>query len=284
MNARSDPGIEVTGREEPPCSTHQFILRADPPPGQSIIETDRTTEWHVLNAVAAEGGIALPRACWFDEAGEELGSPAIILELIEGETLLSHLQVDEVADHRGFTSPLADMAASLHSFDADSLPAVIARPKSWDTYIDGCVAEWREAEAEHVEADPFMRLVAAWLDVNRPPETSLTMVHGDFQPPNIIVESLGGALHMIDWELTRIGDPREDLGWWALCSAAQPPDLIEADSEAFYARYRERTGLSPKVVNPATVAYFTVLSSASVFINVIKQTASRRPVPSASHT
>ena len=93
MNARSDPGIEVTGREEPPCSTHQFILRADPPPGQSIIETDRTTEWHVLNAVAAEGGIALPRACWFDEAGEELGSPAIILELIEGETLLSHLQV-----------------------------------------------------------------------------------------------------------------------------------------------------------------------------------------------
>ena len=115
------------------------------------------------------------------------------------------------------------MAASLHSFDADSLPAVIARPKSWDTYIDGCVAEWREAEAEHVEADPFMRLVAAWLDANRPPETSLTMVHGDFQPPNIIVESLGGALHMIDWELTRIGDPREDLGWWALCSAAPAP-------------------------------------------------------------
>ena len=56
-----------------PDRSQGFILRADPRPGQSIIDTDRTAEWRVVNAVASTGAVNLPEAYWFDETGEDLG-------------------------------------------------------------------------------------------------------------------------------------------------------------------------------------------------------------------
>jgi aminoglycoside phosphotransferase (APT) family kinase protein len=119
-----------------------------------------------------------------------------------------------------------------------------------------------------------MRLVGAWLRANKPPAAPLGLVHGDFQPPNILVDRGTGAYHMVDWEIARVGDPREDLGWWVLACASQPPNIIAENEDAFFARYREVTGLSEEIINPATVAYFTVLSSAAVFFNLIKMTSS----------
>jgi hypothetical protein len=58
-----------------------------------------------------------------------------------------------------------------------------------------------------------------------------------------------------------------------LAHQSQPPDIIAGDSDAFFRRYREMSGLSEEVVNPATVAYFTVMASANVFMGVIRQTA-----------
>ncbi len=78
---------------------------------------------------------------------------------------------------------------------------------------------------------------------------------------------------MVDWEVSAIGDPRQDMGWWALAAKSQPPDMIDADADAFYAAYRELTGLAEDVVNPSTVGYFTVLSSVTIWNNLIKQTS-----------
>ncbi len=256
------------------AESNEFVLRADPPPGQSILDTDRTAEWNLVQAVMANGGVTVPKGLWFDESGDELGSPGIIFELISGDTLYVHTQEGEADSHQQFTAPLADLFAGVHAIDTTTLPAEMERPASWSSYIDGNVARWAEAEGGHAESDPFMRAVAAWLDTNRPPEAPLGLVHGDLQAPNILVQEGTGDFYLLDWELSRVGDPREDLGWWALACRSQPPDLIAADSDAFYARYREKSGLSEDIVNPATVAYFTVLSSVSVFSSVIGQTAS----------
>jgi aminoglycoside phosphotransferase (APT) family kinase protein len=251
--------------------THRrYVLRADPPPGQSILVTDRVVEWSVLTAIV--DAVAIPPLVTFDT--EVLGPPSIIMDCVDGESLFALLQQDPDGDHSAYTDRLATLAADIHTLDVDSLPEVLPRPASWSDYIDAQIQTWIDAEAAHVEHEPFMRLVAAWLDANRPPEMPLAVVHGDFQAPNILVESDGGRFLMCDWEMTRVGDPREDLGWWTLAAKSQPPDLIDQDSEAFFARYRELTGFDEDVVNPATVAYFTVLSSATVFFNLINQTAS----------
>ena len=250
-----------------------YIIRADPPPGQSILDTDRTVEWTVLSAIAEHGTVRMPGVRWFDQTGEHLGSPAIVLDQVMGEGLNTLSQRGDREGNKAFTDRLAGALASVHTFDLTKLPAIMERPRSWDEYLDGCIASWHAAEAAHVEHDPFMRVVGAWLEANRPPEAPLMLVHGDFQTPNVLVERDSGHFHLIDWELTHIGDPREDLGWWVLASASQPPDLIADDEEAFFSRYRELTGLSAEVVNPATVAYFTVMASANVFFSLIRQTS-----------
>ncbi len=248
----------------------RYVLRADPPPGQSILVTDRVLEWSVLTAIA--DSVAIPPLVTFDT--EILGTPSIIMDCVDGESLFALLQVNLEADHSHYTDRLATLAADIHTLDVDALPDALDRPASWSSYIDAQIQTWIDAEAAHAEHEPFMRLVAAWLDANRPPEMPLTVVHGDFQAPNILVESNGGRFIMCDWEMARVGDPREDLGWWTLAAKSQPPDLVDLDADAFFARYRELTGFSEEVVNPATVAYFTVLSSATVFFNLIAQTAS----------
>ncbi len=253
--------------------TTDLILRADPAPGQSIIDTDRTSEWNLVQAVTADGGVTAPEGLWFDETGDEIGSQAIIFEKIEGETLYVRTQTGDVASHFHFNEPLADLAASVHSVDIAALPDHMERPSSWSSYLDSHIARCVKAEGEHVESDPFMRLVASWLDANRPPEVPMTLVHGDLQAPNILIQEGTGEFYLLDWELSRIGDPREDIGYWAMAGKSQPPDIINADPDSFYARYRERTGLSEEMVNPATVAYFTVLGTLPVFKAVLEQTA-----------
>jgi aminoglycoside phosphotransferase (APT) family kinase protein len=87
----------------------------------------------------------------------------------------------------------------------------------------------------------------------------LGFVHGDAQPANILVPEEGPVL-TIDWEFGRIGDPREDLGYYSHLPV--PPNLYQADPQGFLARYRERTGLSEEQVNEDTVSYFYVLGMA----------------------
>ena len=100
----------------------------------------------------------------------------------------------------------------------------------------------------------------------------LGLVHGDFQVANVLIGNQGSDV-LVDWELAHIGDPREDLGWCMMASVTQPPDVIGADEEAFYSRYREISGLSEEQVNPTTTDYFLLLASATVFVPVTEQLA-----------
>ncbi len=250
-----------------------YVMRADPPPGQSILDTDRTVEWNMLQVIANDGSLNIPEPCFFDATGADLGSPAFISERVEGDTLHVLCNAGNEESNAQYIDRLAGLIGSVHSFDTNKLPPALERPATWDTYIDSCIQSWRDAEAAHVEREPFLRVVAAWLDAHRPPPAPLSLVHGDFQGPNIIMEQSTGVFHYLDWELAHVGDPREDLGWWVLAMGSQPPNIIKENEDAFFGRYREVTGLSAEVINPETVAYFTVLASSLVFFNLIKMTS-----------
>ena len=112
-----------------------------------------------------------------------------------------------------------------------------------------------------------MHYAAAQLAAHRPPPVPLTLVHGDCQPANVLVPDEGPVL-VIDWEFGRIGDPREDLGYYSHLPV--PPNLYEADPDGFLARYRERTGLTEEQVNPRTVSYFYVLGIARLLGQMVR--------------
>ena len=249
-----------------------YIVRQDPPPGQAIIDTDRATEWEVLTTLHRSGKIPMPAPLWFDPTGEELGSPGIVIEMFDGEALISASRRCGESVQATVAPRLAEVGGALAAFPLAEAPACLEVPASWDDYIDARIQYWVDAERRHADRDPFMRLIAAYLRKHRPPPVPLGLVHGDFQIANVLLGNDNND-SLIDWELTHIGDPREDLGWCMMASVTQPPDVIGADEEAFYRRYREISGLTEEQVNPATTDYFLLLASATVFVSVLEQLA-----------
>src|SRR5262249_3579775 len=142
-----------------------------------------------------------------------------------------------------FAESFVDTLAAIHSVDLAQLPNEMPRPTSWDAYLDEKIALWNATEAALPDSNPVLRYVAAWLRANRPEPCRLVLVHGDPQPSNILVEGGGGHV-VVDWEFARIGDPREDLGYYLSYSQAVGPSLYAPDPESFLARYREQTGLT----------------------------------------
>lgn len=238
---------------------HWMVLRADPPPEQSTCATDRRQEWHTMRAVHATGTTPLPRPLHFDEDGTHLGATAIVMNLVDGEPLLRRAARSDDSELDSLATQMADLAVAVHSTDLTGLHHLIA-PTDWDSYIDSCIQNWRDIEAAHPQSDPFIRYLATWLDENRPPPAPLTLVHGDLQSTNVLVQA-DGSFVALDWELTHIGDPREDLGWCRWNEVIQPPGLIDRDEEAFCRRYAESSGLGSDIVNPRSLAYFSVLSA-----------------------
>jgi aminoglycoside phosphotransferase (APT) family kinase protein len=231
-----------------------FVLRGDPPPDRSLIHTDRSVEYAVLRAV--EGRTPVSHARYLDASGERLGTPALVLDFVPAESLLPHMATRD--DHSHLVAPLAEAAASFHSIPLDALPTQLARPASYDAYLEERIGEWSRTSHEYVEDLPVLRYLAAWLRAHKPAPVPLRLIHGDFQSANLMLDE-HGKMVVLDWELAQIGDPREDLGYFAAVAQIAPPDLVNLDAEAFCARYRELTGFDEAQVNPAVVAYFLIL-------------------------
>jgi aminoglycoside phosphotransferase (APT) family kinase protein len=249
-------------------ASRSLIFRGDPPPGQSMFDSDREYEWQLLSALTRAGTVPMPSARYYDPDGSSLGTRAIILDCVDGPSLVVQLAGAGDADQRAAAEKFCTVAAAIHQSDTSVLPESVARPGSWDDYISSQIAMWADGERQLEVSEPFMRYVGAWLDTHRPPPAPLGLVHGDFQVGNILVPP-DGAYQVVDWEFAHIGDPREDLGWSKLVAATVPPDLIALDEAGFCARYRQLSGLSEDVVNPATIAYFTVLASVKVFLGLM---------------
>jgi aminoglycoside phosphotransferase (APT) family kinase protein len=233
-----------------------LVLRGDPLAGRSLIDTDRGQEWEVLGAVGGHG-VRTPRTRYFDDAGNDLGTRALIIEYSTSRSFLPYAAEGGSLD--GLNIKLADALASYHSMAMSALPASLERPANWDTYIGHRIDEWRRTADAHVEDLPILRYVAAWLDAHRPPEVPLTLIHGDFQSANLMIAD-DGHFEILDWELASIGDPREDIGYFKAVAQIAPPDLLDDVGVAgFCERYRELTGLNEAQVNPVTVAYFLIL-------------------------
>ena len=245
-----------------------YVLRADPPPGASIVNTDRGEEWELVRALLADGTVPVVPALWFDETAVT-GSQAIVWERHGGRTLHSIALGAEQSQHLGLALPFGDLCAQIHRLDLATLPPRMMPAGTWDDYMDRRIEEWIDVESALSFSNPAMRYFAAWLRENKPVEVPLMLVHGDLNPNNVMVDDVG-RYSMIDWELAHVGDPREDLGWFELLGVNQPPYMIASDPDRFYERYRAAMGLTAEQINPAAIAYFTVLGTGTVYLQVVQ--------------
>jgi aminoglycoside phosphotransferase (APT) family kinase protein len=238
-------------------SQEAFVLRADPPAETGVFDSDRDAEWRLLRALEGKLPVRTPTPRWYDATGEYFGAKCLIVDFFHGRPLFEFAQSPDQLPWA--TGVWVDTFCQAHQTPLDVLPAELERPASWESYIDDLVGLVSRLDGAVADSNPFLHYVAAVLREHRPPPVPLALVHGDAQPTNILVPEQGPVL-LIDWEFGRIGDPREDLGFYSYLPV--PPNLYGADPQGFLARYRERSGLSEEQVNEDTVSYFYILGQA----------------------
>src|SRR5262249_45527901 len=69
-------------------------------------------------------------------------------------------------------------------------------------------------DSDELIPQPVSRAAIRWMRRNPPPPAQkIGVVHGDFRTGNFLYDPEGGIHAILDWEMSPLGDPLEDLCW-----------------------------------------------------------------------
>jgi aminoglycoside phosphotransferase (APT) family kinase protein len=134
---------------------------------------------------------------------------AYVMPRIEGETLGRRIATDPRFDavRPALAAQCGAAIARIQSVDLATLPPL--ETLTGADQIDRYEASYRAVSGPR----PAIEAAIRWLRETLPPPRGACLVHGDFRNGNIIVDETQGLAAVLDWELTHIGDPAEDIGW-----------------------------------------------------------------------
>ena len=104
------------------------------------------------------------------------------------------------------------------------------------------VERWSAIALETQQApSPLLSAAVEWLRANIPEPARCTLVHGDFKANNLVFDA-AGRVAVIDWELSHLGDPLEDLAFTMLWTSKY--DLVGGmlSAEEFIEAYEAASG------------------------------------------
>jgi len=152
----------------------RMILRRDPP--ASLIDTERRIEFEAYRAFFGSA-VPVPEMLFLEEGAGPLDHPFFI-----------------AAEIAGFQ---ASPQLPFESGDAAALD-----------YWEGVIDE------DELSPQPIIRAAIRWLRANPPPPAQkISVVHGDYRTGNFLYDTNGDIHGILDWEMSHLGDPLEDLGW-----------------------------------------------------------------------
>lgn len=175
----------------------KFVLRRTAV-GGTLEWTDRKAEFEVLRGLAGTG-LPVPTVHWFEPEGGSLGRAYFVMDRLPGRPLGTGSP--DIND--GVARDLGRWLARLHS----SVPA------NGDTAA-ATLAELDATRARYAELSPrpIFDALIEWLGAHVPADGAAAVrLWGDAGAHNILVEG-PRVTALLDWELTRIGHPLDDLG------------------------------------------------------------------------
>lgn len=248
-----------------------LILRRDP--DASLLETDRDLEFRVMDAVY--GDVPVPKMYWLEPDGKWLDRPFSIMARIDGcETNPTKVLMEPgfFAARSQIAREFVDILAKLHAVDwrsrdleflgvpKDESACGIMEIERWEAIVD------RDA----LEPQPVLRAAFAWLRNHLPPPAQrIVIVHADYRTGNFLASPDGEIKGILDWEMTHLGDPLEDIAWacirpWRWLGNELIGGLMERGD--FYRMYEEASGLR---VDEEAIRFWEVLGNvklAAIFI------------------
>lgn len=234
-NAREAWAFEVSWSEGGAPHQRECVLLLQAKAGQ--LEQELAPEFGALAALGGSG-VPAPDAYWLDADGSVLGSPGFVMERVAGETALRTLLDPEHGQSQGVALEMADAAAALHSLEVTRFRGVLP-PVEPEAVALQQVAAWERLFLAHrMEPLPVLSEAFRWLRHRAPRTQRVSLVHGDFRFGNVVYQD-GELRALLDWEMTHLGDPCEDLAW-AYRALWSP--VAHLPFAAFLRRYAESGG------------------------------------------
>ena len=190
--------------------------------------TDVFRQAKLLRALHAAGYPTsdVPWACPDDEP---LGAPFIVMERLPGRTFIVWQPAAALLRAPRTLPALwietARAMGRLHAFDWQGLLPDWERPTTVAAELD----RWSNLlrHTQDARSLELAQALAAALRATMPAPSTVGLVHGDFQPGNVLFDR-GRLTGVIDWDLAAVGPPGIDVGWL----------LMMADPEAWAEGWR----------------------------------------------
>jgi aminoglycoside phosphotransferase (APT) family kinase protein len=191
----------------------EYVLRRKPP-GKllpSAHAVDR--EYRVITALQGSG-VPVPRTYVLCEDPAVVGTSFYLMDCVHGRVFADPLLPGlSPADRTTLYDQFAEILARLHRVDWKAVGLEeFGRPGNYFArQIHRWTTQYRASETEKIDA---MEHLMAWLPDNVPSDDTVTLVHGDYRPGNMIVHPTEPrVLALLDWELSTLGHPLGDLSY-----------------------------------------------------------------------
>jgi aminoglycoside phosphotransferase (APT) family kinase protein len=210
-----------------------YVLRKKPPGTllPSAHAVDR--EFRVISALAGSN-VPVPQTRILCEDETVVGQMFYVMDYVPGRVLTEREMPGCTPSERtAMFHSMASVLGALHSVDYLKVGLDdFGRPSK---YVARQVARWsQQYEASKIENCDAMDNVIEWLTHNDPDDEQAAIVHGDYRPGNVIFHNENpDVVAVLDWELSTIGHPLADLGYflmpYRLDAAASPWGLQGLD-------------------------------------------------------
>jgi aminoglycoside phosphotransferase (APT) family kinase protein len=193
-----------------------FVLRKKPPGKllRGAHQVDR--EFRVMKSLDGSA-VPVPQMLHLCEDEDVIGTIFFVMQYLDGRVEQEPtLSVFEQSQRTPMFEQMASTLARLHNVDWQAVG--LEGFGRAENYIGRQISTWsKQYEASKTDEMPAMDKLMAWLSNREPPESPATIAHGDFRVGNLMF----GAEHtniiaVLDWELSTIGHPLADLGYFCL--------------------------------------------------------------------
>ena len=255
--------FHLSYRESGSPRERRLILRRDP--SGSLIDTDRRIEFAAYKAFF-DTEVPVPEVLWLEDDPAHLGSPFFISAEMTGfQTAPGRILMEPYAAHHQKIaeqkwSILGKIAAS------DPLRLGLGDAMEW-VEPDACwkreLDYWEGVlDSDELIPQPVMRAAIRWMRRNPPPPAhQVAVVHGDYRTGNFLYDEEGRIRGILDWEMSHLGDPLEDLGWslnrvWCWAQDNRRGGLV--DRERAIAIWEKASGLK---ADPAALHWWELFAT-----------------------
>lgn len=250
-----------------------FVVRVAPTGYQLFLEPRFAEQYRVMSTLGARTAVPIPPLYGFESDTSLLGAPFFVMGAVAGRVppdnppyhVAGWLHEITPAERERLWWSGIDMLARVHSVDVEALDlSFLDDPGRGRTGVDQELTYYEQMlEWTGADAGPVVTAAGRWLRDNQPTEDAPPrLLWGDARIGNIVFDENREARAVLDWEMTGLGQPEQDLAWFLFLDKHHSdgcgvPRLEGFPShEATIARYAELTGRQI-----GDLAYYEILAA-----------------------